>query len=99
MSTERRRVVVRHDGGLHARPASRVARRASEFESEIALVLVKTPIQMSTPAGTRADAKNIMDVMLLAAPSGTELDIEAEGPDAAAAVEALEALFADRFGL
>ena len=39
MSTERRRVVVRHDGGLHARPASRVARRASEFESEIALVL------------------------------------------------------------
>jgi phosphocarrier protein len=99
VSAVRCRVVVRHDGGLHARPASRVAQRASEFQSEIVLVLVRTPVEMSTPPGTRADAKNIMDVMLLAAPSGTELDIEADGPDAAEAVAALEALFDDRFGL
>jgi phosphocarrier protein len=95
----RTRVQVTHDGGLHARPASRVAKCASEFRSDIHLILLSTPIEMSTPAGTRADAKNIMDIMLLAAPTGTEIEIEAEGPDAEAAVERLEALFKDRFGL
>jgi phosphotransferase system HPr (HPr) family protein len=97
-STARARVEVTYERGLHARPASVLAQRAREFHSEIALVLVSCPTDISTPVGTRADAKNIMDVMFLAAPCGTQLDIEATGPDAEAAVEGLAALFRDQFG-
>jgi phosphocarrier protein NPr len=95
----RARVEVTYERGLHARPASVLAQRARAFHSDITLVLVSAPIEISTPPGTRADAKNIMDVMFLAAPCGTQLDIEAEGPDAEAAVEGLAALFRDRFGI
>ncbi|MFV1958793.1 MAG: HPr family phosphocarrier protein [Planctomycetota bacterium] len=93
------RVEVLYERGLHARPAMLLAQRAQEFQCDVSIVLVRTPVRTSTPLGTRADAKNIMDLMFLAAPCGTELDIEAVGPDAEAAVESLQALFADRFGI
>ncbi len=95
----RARIEVIHEKGLHARPASLVAQKAREYQSEIALVLVESPVTISTPPGTRADAKNIMDLMFLAAPCGTKLDVEASGPDAEAAVEAIRLLFQDRFGI
>ena len=41
----------------------------------------------------RASAKDLMDLLFLAAPSGSVLTLEAEGDDAAAAVRAIEALF------
>ena len=44
------------------------------------------------------NAKSIMGVMMLAAGMGTEVDIEVDGPDEAAAMEALTALVADKFG-
>ena len=95
----RARVEVLYERGLHARPAMLLAQRAQQFQSDIAIVLVKTPVATSTPLGTRADAKNIMDLMFLAAPCGTELEVEARGPDAEAAVEALQILFQERFGI
>jgi phosphocarrier protein HPr len=39
-----------------------------------------------------------MGVMMLAAGIGSTVELEAEGEDEAAAVEALEKLFADKFG-
>jgi phosphocarrier protein len=39
-----------------------------------------------------------MGVMMLAAGKGTTVRIEAEGPDAEAALKALTTLIADRFG-
>jgi phosphocarrier protein len=95
----RTRVVVKNEKGLHARPATLVAQRAREFRSDISLVLVESPVHISTPPGQRADAKNIMDVMFLAAPQGASLDVEAQGPDAEAAVEMLRELFEHRFGV
>jgi phosphocarrier protein NPr len=95
----RARVEVLTEKGLHARPASLVAQRAREFQADVALVLIESPEEITTPPGTRADAKNIMDLMFLAAPCGTQLDVEAVGPDAEAAVEAIQDLFADRFGI
>lgn len=95
----RSQVEVLHEKGLHARPASLVAQRAREFQADIAVVLVESPVEISTPPGTRADAKNIMDLMFLAAPCGTRLDVEAVGSDAEAAVEAIRLLFKDRFGI
>jgi phosphotransferase system HPr (HPr) family protein len=93
------RVEVLYERGLHARPASLVAQRAREFQADVALVLVESPVEISTPPGTRADAKNIMDLMFLAAPCGTQLDVEAVGADAEAAVEAILTLFEERFGI
>jgi phosphocarrier protein HPr len=37
-------------------------------------------------------------VMMLAAGLGSSVEIEADGPDEAAAMQAVEALFADKFG-
>ena len=74
--------------GLHARAASRLVNCASGFASEIEIV-----------RGTRSvNAKSIMGVLTLAAAVGTELVIEANGPDEQQALDALVALFNERFG-
>lgn len=74
--------------GLHARAATRLVNCASGFTAEIRLV-----------RGTRSvNAKSIMGVLTLAAARGTELVVEAEGPDEDAAVEAIAALIDGHFG-
>jgi phosphocarrier protein len=44
------------------------------------------------------NAKSIMGVMMLAAGIGKEVELETEGPDEVAAIDALEALFRNKFG-
>jgi len=74
--------------GLHARAASRLVNCASGFASEIEIV-----------RGTRSvNAKSIMGVLTLAAGLGTELVVQAKGQDEQQAVDAVAALFRDRFG-
>ena len=74
--------------GLHARAAAKFVTAASGFGAEIKL-----------RRGTReVNGKSIMGVMMLAASKGTELEIEADGDDAEAALAALVQLVADRFG-
>jgi phosphocarrier protein len=46
-----------------------------------------------------ADAKDVLEVMMLAAFPGTLLRFEAHGPDAQVAVDALVDLVTDDFGL
>ena len=94
-----RRVQVRNKAGLHARPAMMLSMEAKEFESEIELVLSEVPDDHHLEPGTRADAKNSIELISLGAPLGTTLDIEATGPDADAAVGALAHLFDTAFGL
>ena len=74
--------------GLHARAAAKLTHVASGFQSEIWL----------SRSGRRVNAKSIMGVMMLAAGKGSTVHIDAEGPDADAALSALTALIADRFG-
>jgi phosphotransferase system HPr (HPr) family protein len=73
--------------GLHARPAMSFVDTASSFRSDI---------KVSKDDQT-ADGKSIMQLMMLAAPKGTELQIDAEGPDAQQAVAALSKLVASKF--
>jgi phosphocarrier protein len=47
--------------------------------------------------GMRANAKSIMNIMLLAAECGAVILVETEGPDEAEALAAVERLFAERF--
>jgi len=74
--------------GLHARPSAKITQLASKFQSEIWM----------SKGARRINAKSIMGVMMLAAAKGSTLVIEADGPDDAAAVEALAALIASGFG-
>jgi len=83
-----RRVVIRNKLGLHARASARFATTASAFASEITLV----------KDGIEINGKSIMGIMMLAAGKGTEILIRAEGDDARAALDQLEALVNDRFG-
>ena len=78
-----REVTVRNRAGVHTRPASMIVREASRFESEF---FIKKD-------GYEINGKSIIGVMTLAAEQGATLDLLFEGPDEAAAADALEALF------
>jgi len=74
--------------GLHLRAAAVFIKAASAFQAEISLRY----------GGKRVNGKSIMGVMALAAPVGSELTIQAKGPDAKQALEELVKLVSDRFG-
>ncbi|MBM4011553.1 MAG: HPr family phosphocarrier protein [Planctomycetes bacterium] len=85
--TVSREVVVVNAAGLHARPADLLAREARKWRSRIELV----------NESQRADGKSILELLTLAAESGTRLVVEATGPDAREALEAIGGLFERRF--
>jgi phosphocarrier protein len=74
--------------GLHARAAAKLVHVASGFRSHVAVVA----------NGEEVDAKSILGLLLLAAPLGSRLLVRCSGPDEAAALAAIAALVADRFG-
>ena len=74
--------------GLHARASAKLTQMAGQFESGVWL----------TRNGKRVNAKSIMGVMMLAAAKGTAIQIETDGPDEEAAMQALTGLIADCFG-
>jgi phosphocarrier protein len=74
--------------GLHARASAKLTKLAGSFTSEVWL----------TRGERRVNGKSIMGVMMLAAGIGSEVEVETIGPDADAALAALLALIADKFG-
>jgi phosphotransferase system HPr (HPr) family protein len=76
------RVVVRNALGIHVRPAGLLVMQASAFRSEISIGTNRLMV----------NAKSIMGVLMLAAETGSELTIRAEGPDEREAVASLTAL-------
>jgi phosphotransferase system HPr (HPr) family protein len=69
--------------GLHARPAAEFVRCVLGFRSEIRLV---------TEDGRQLSANRILEVLLADLSCGAKFSIEAEGPDADAAVDRIERL-------
>jgi phosphocarrier protein len=76
------KVIIANKLGLHARPAMCFVDAAMPFTSAIT---VKRSDQ-------QVDGKSIMQMMMLAATKGTELEIIAEGEDAEAAITVLKKL-------
>ena len=74
--------------GLHARPSAQLTQVASRFASEVWIA----------KGGRRVNAKSIMGVMMLAAGCGSVVSVDADGPDEAAALDAVGALIASGFG-
>ena len=81
------RVTILNESGLHARPSAKIANLASRFGCDI---------RIATPQKT-IDAKSIMQVMMLAATQGTEVEITTDGRDEDAALAAIAELFNNRF--
>lgn len=74
--------------GLHARAAARFVNLASRFSAHIEV----------EREGMRVNGKSIMGLMMLAASQGKRITLHACGDDAAAALDALSELIAERFG-
>ena len=74
--------------GLHARASAKLTQLAAKYQSDV---------QMSRN-GRKVNAKSIMGVMMLAAGKGAKVTVEIDGPDEAAAMNAIVALIGDYFG-
>jgi phosphocarrier protein len=83
-----REVEVVNVNGIHARPSSEIVKLAAKFSATITLAR----------EGLEVNGKSIMGVMMLAAECGSVVQVKAEGEDADAALEALAALIASKFG-
>ena len=82
LPTARRSVRIVNTYGLHMRPATRFVALAGTFGAEVGV----------HARGRRVNGKSILEMTTLAAECGETLDLEAVGPDAEAAIEALSAL-------
>ncbi len=82
-----RTVEIVNQRGLHARASAKFVKVAAGFDAEVKV----------SKDGSTVDARSIMGLMMLAAGLGCCIDIAAEGPQAAQALEALSQLVSDRF--
>lgn len=83
-------VELTNEIGLHARPSVRLTQLAKSFTSTVELAL--------DAAGPWANAKSPVQVMRVKAPKGSFLHFRAVGPDAEAALNAMVAIVASKFG-
>ena len=74
--------------GLHARASAKLTKLAGSFPCEVWL----------SKGERRVNAKSIMGVMMLAAGLGSEVVLETVGEREDEALQALQALMADKFG-
>ncbi len=74
--------------GLHARASAKLTQLAGSFPCEVWM----------EKGASRINAKSIMGVMMLAAGKGSQVVVETTGPQEQAALDAILALIADRFG-
>ena len=77
-----RRMTIVNGLGLHARAAAKFVKLAGTFASQIRV----------TRGQRTVDGKSILGLLLLAAARGSAIDIAADGPDEALALDALGAL-------
>ena len=86
-ATARLTCTICNQKGLHARAAARFVKTAAQFDAEVWV----------RKNGTAVSGRSIMGLMMLAAASGTVIEISATGRDAATAVETLARLIECKF--
>lgn len=75
--------------GLHARASRKLAELALGYDDATRIVVRRDEDE--------ADARSLMDLMMLGAGIGMDIEVEARGPDAEAVLNAIEALVAAKF--
>ena len=73
--------------GLHTRPSTELVKCAASFNSEVRLIYHRQKV----------NAKSLLGILMLAAPKGAKIAIEAEGEDADEAVSSILDLAKDNF--
>ncbi|MCQ2061970.1 MAG: HPr family phosphocarrier protein [Fibrobacter sp.] len=73
--------------GVHARPAGMIVDITAPAQSDVSIIF----------EGSKANAKSILNVMMLAIPMGSEVKFEVDGADEEEVVQKLEQLFHDNF--
>jgi phosphocarrier protein HPr len=87
MATVSRDLPILNQRGLHARASAKFVKCAEGFDASITV----------SKDGETVPATSIMGLMMLAASIGTSVTVEASGPQAEEAVEALALLVAAKF--
>ena len=87
MTAIRRDMAIVNQRGLHARASAKFVKCAEGFAADITV----------SRDGMTVPATSIMGLMMLGAAMGTSISVEAKGPEAHAAVAALDQLVASRF--
>lgn len=82
-----KRLTIQNKRGLHARAAAKFAATAGNFDSTIEV----------ERNGQNVPGRSIMGLMMLAASTGTDIVVRAEGDDAEQALAALEVLIDNKF--
>lgn len=88
MEDQVRELPITNQRGLHARASAKFVKCAEQFKADI---------QVSRD-GQTVPGTSIMGLMMLGAAQGTTITVNAKGPDADAALDALAQLVAARFG-
>lgn len=81
------KIVVKHEAGLHARPASLFVKLAKQFSSDIKI----------TSNGKTVSAKSLVLIITLAVQPNTEIEVRADGSDEQEAITALIGLVERNF--
>ncbi len=84
----RRTLNICNAKGLHARASAKFVKCAEGFDAEISV----------SRDGLTVPGTSIMGLMMLAAARGCDVEVEATGPEAEKALEALNDLVSKRFG-
>jgi len=88
MSVASRSMRILNQRGLHARASRKLAELALAYEARITVRRDEEAV----------DATSLMDLMMLGAGIGCDIEVMAEGPQADEALDAISRLVADRFG-
>jgi phosphocarrier protein HPr len=83
-----REIPIINQKGLHARASARFVQTVDKFNAEVTV----------SRGGETVGGTSIMGLLMLAAGRGSSITVSAKGPEAKAAIAAIEALCADRFG-
>ena len=83
-----RELEITNRRGLHARASARFVKCVEQFNAEVTV----------SHDGQSVPRTSILGLMMLAASTGTIIRVTAAGKDAKAALDAITALLADRFG-
>jgi phosphocarrier protein HPr len=85
---QHRELEIVNELGLNASASTKLGQLAAKYQCDVSLAR----------HGRKVNAKSVMGVMMLAAPKGSHVVLETDGPDEMEALNAIVALIGDYFG-
>ena len=79
--------VIKNEAGIHCRPTAVITQAAAGFKSTVTVI---------SPAG-QCHLGSALELMMLGLEQGTQVTLQAEGPDEAEAAEKFKELFETNF--